>query len=182
MIILEWNNCVKDKWNTKSIYVVGKATASLGERFSSSLCNIHRMLLLILSECGRHLVFWGHKCVNWCCCLQSGWSRSYKCDSLLWRDVIRSLQTSRCRIFLAGVSLSSCFNELSFYIESVAIYLTWYKYILLSTVRSLGLTPLGEDTGTAEVLSRVIIERKPLHTLIIHGQFHKINVRCSYEP
>lgn len=28
-----------------------------------------------------------------------------------------------------------------------------------STVRSLGLNPLGEDTGTAEVLSRVIIER-----------------------
>ncbi|CAG01019.1 unnamed protein product [Tetraodon nigroviridis] len=52
----EWNKCVKDKWNARSIYVVGKATASL--------------------------------------------------------------------------------------------------------VRSLGLTPLGEDTGTAEVLARVIIERE----------------------
>lgn len=48
-------------------------------------------------------------------------------------------------------------------------------------MRSLGLTPLGEDTGTAEVLSRVIIERKLLHTLIIHGQFRKKSVYCSYE-
>eukprot|EP00066_Takifugu_rubripes_P000575 XP_003961197.1 PREDICTED: uroporphyrinogen-III synthase [Takifugu rubripes] len=52
----EWNKCVRDQWNAKSVYVVGKATAAL--------------------------------------------------------------------------------------------------------VRSLGLTPLGEDTGTAEVLSRVIIERE----------------------
>lgn len=151
------------------------------------LLHIHRMLLLILAECDRHLVFWGHKCVKWCYCLQSGWSRSYKCDSLLWRGGIQSLQTSRCHIFLAGVSgsffrLSSCFNGLSFYIEAVAIYLTKYKYILSSTVRSLGLTPLGEDTGTAEVLSRVIIERKPLHTLIIHAQLHTKKFCSSYEP
>nr|XP_046193304.1 uroporphyrinogen-III synthase-like isoform X1 [Oncorhynchus gorbuscha] len=27
----QWNNDIKDKWNAKSIYVVGKATAALGE-------------------------------------------------------------------------------------------------------------------------------------------------------
>lgn len=34
IIISEWNSSVKDKWNTKSIYVVGKATAALGELLS----------------------------------------------------------------------------------------------------------------------------------------------------
>ncbi|XP_078135492.1 uroporphyrinogen-III synthase isoform X2 [Sander vitreus] len=60
----EWNSSVKDKWNTKSIYVVGKATAAL--------------------------------------------------------------------------------------------------------VQNLGLNPLGEDTGTADVLSRLIIERVPLETLTVY--------------
>jgi len=31
LIPSEWNKSAKDKWNTKSIYVVGKATAALGE-------------------------------------------------------------------------------------------------------------------------------------------------------
>lgn len=31
--------------------------------------------------------------------------------------------------------------------------------VFSSTVRDLGLNPIGEDTGTAEVLSRVIVER-----------------------
>lgn len=39
------------------------------------------------------------------------------------------------------------------------------------TVRSLGLNPLGEDTGTAEVLSRVIIERTIwVHTPTVTAQ------------
>lgn len=34
IIYSEWNSSVKDKWNMKSIYVVGKATAALGELLS----------------------------------------------------------------------------------------------------------------------------------------------------
>lgn len=41
-------------------------------------------------------------------------------------------------------------------------YLNSPFYAFSSVVRNLGLNPIGEDTGTAEVLSRVIIERKLL--------------------
>uniref|UniRef100_A0A4W5LEB0 Tetrapyrrole biosynthesis uroporphyrinogen III synthase domain-containing protein n=1 Tax=Hucho hucho TaxID=62062 RepID=A0A4W5LEB0_9TELE len=37
----EWNNDIKDKWNAKSIYVVGKATAAL---VMSLLCFTERIL------------------------------------------------------------------------------------------------------------------------------------------
>lgn len=53
----EWNSSVKDKWNTKSIYVVGKATAALGEsfvfHFLPSLCflGVLATLMLVLVEC-----------------------------------------------------------------------------------------------------------------------------------
>ena len=60
---------MKDKWNTKSIYVVGKATAALGELShptqtslsfflfpSLCFCATLAMLMLIPAECGRHLV------------------------------------------------------------------------------------------------------------------------------
>lgn len=45
IIHLEWNNAVRDKWNSKSIYVVGKATAALGELLVS-LC-----LVLLINLC-----------------------------------------------------------------------------------------------------------------------------------
>ncbi|XP_023279437.1 uroporphyrinogen-III synthase-like [Seriola lalandi dorsalis] len=44
-------------------------------------------------------------------------------------------------------------------ISPLHIFISFF-FGVLSTVRNLGLNPLGEDTGTAEVLSRVIIERE----------------------
>lgn len=61
---------MKDKWKTKSIYVVGKATAALGQLcpcLKQPLPNCpffvfcFTMFMLIVSECGRHLVLAG-KC------------------------------------------------------------------------------------------------------------------------
>lgn len=31
IVYSEWNSSIKEKWNAKSIYVVGKATAALGK-------------------------------------------------------------------------------------------------------------------------------------------------------
>lgn len=64
LIISEWNSSVKEKWNSKSIYVVGKATAALGELLSlmKPLFSLLKkkqpfvMSILIVAECGGHLV------------------------------------------------------------------------------------------------------------------------------
>ncbi len=106
IIISEWNNSVKDKWNMKSIYVVGKATAALGElllrmeiwtsllnshffHFFPSLCVVLfflrtlAMLMLIPAECGGTWCW--QKCVKWCYYPQSFGNRLYTSGTLLWQ-------------------------------------------------------------------------------------------------
>lgn len=71
------------------------------------------------------------------------------CESFLWAVclAVKSVQTKSTELFVCVlVNMMSTFLKNNFCVIS-------------STVRDLGLNPLGEDTGTAEVLSQVIIER-----------------------
>lgn len=149
IIISEWNSSVKDKWNTKSIYVVGKATAALGELLSHyenifHLCGLCflltlAMLMLILAECGRHLVLWWQKCVKWCYHLETFGNRLYTSDSLLWHRgylVFRKRAGAApswrvfCLLSLATVHLFYCqsFYELCVGIIYFLSLSTWYQH------------------------------------------------------
>lgn len=124
-IFSEWNSSVKDKWNTKSVYVVGKATAALGATRSSSsfrivLCFFCSVRLrsfplasttsgLITAECVSHQVSTRQKCVM---SFGQGFYTSY---GLLWYCKKKKRGKKRKRLVIKRlVSTSPCDFATSF--------------------------------------------------------------------